>query len=124
MKYNFYKKTKWIASLALIASVITISSCSKSTDIFDLDINVDPNNPTTGSVQLLLPEAERNLVGFMEGLNNTQMGFMGVISSSDSYGLGANSFYGSWSYFYTGPGKDLRKLLLLQKRLKINLIWV
>lgn len=115
MKYNFYKKTKWIASLALIASVITISSCSKSTDIFDLDINTDPNNPTKGSVQLLLPEAERNLVGFLEGLNNTQMGFMGVISSSDSYGLGANSFYGSWSYFYTGPGKDLEEVIVAAK---------
>lgn len=115
MKYNFYKKTKWIVSLALIASVITISSCSKSTDIFDLDINTDPNNPTKGSVQLLLPEAERNLVGFLEGLNNTQMGAMGVISSSDSYGYGANGFYGSWSYFYTGPGKDLEEVIVAAK---------
>jgi hypothetical protein len=115
MKYNFYKKTKWIAALALIASVITISSCSKSTDIFDLDINVDPNSPTVGSVQLLLPEAERNLVGFMSGLNNTQLGAMGVISSSDSYGYGANGFYGSWSYFYTGPGKDLEEVIVAAK---------
>lgn len=116
MKYNFYKNTKWIAALALIASVITISSCSKSTDIFDLDINVDPNNPTVGSVQLLLPEAERNLVGFMQGLNNTQMGAMGVISSSDSYGYGANGFYGSWSYLYTGPGKDLEEVIVAAKK--------
>lgn len=115
MKYNFYKKTKWIATLVLIASVITISSCSKSTNIFDLDINTDPNNPTVGSVQLLLPEAERNLVGFLEGLNNTQMGAMGVISSSDSYGYGANGFYGSWSYFYTGPGKDLEEVIVAAK---------
>ena len=115
MKYNIYKKTKWVAALALFASVITISSCSKSTDIFDLDINTDPNNPTVGSVQLLLPEAERNLVGFLEGLNNTQMGAMGVLSSSDSYGYGANSFYGNWSYFYTGPGKDLEEVIVASR---------
>jgi hypothetical protein len=53
----------------------------------------------------------------MEGVNNTQMGFMGVISSSDSYGLGANSFYGSWSNFYTGPGKDLEEVIIASKKL-------
>jgi hypothetical protein len=115
MKYNIYKKTKWVVTLALFASVFTISSCSKSTNIFDLDINTDPNNPTVGSVQLLLPEAERNLVGFLEGLNGTQMGAMGVLSSSDSYGYGANSFYGSWSFFYTGPGKDLEEVIVAAK---------
>ena len=115
MKYNIYKKTKWVATLALFASVITISSCSKSTDIFDLDINTDPNNPTVGSVQLLLPEAERNLVGFLGGLNDIQMGAMGVLSSGDSYGYGANNFYGSWSYFYTGPGKDLEEVIVASR---------
>jgi hypothetical protein len=45
------------------------------------------------------------------------MGFMGVISSSDSYGLGANSFYGSWSNFYTGPGKDLEEVIIASKKL-------
>lgn len=115
MKYNIYKKTKWVAAAALFASVMTISSCSKSTNVFDLDINTDPNNPTVGSVQLLLPEAERNMVGFLEGLNGTQLGAMGVISSSDSYGYGANSFYGSWSYFYTGPGKDLEEVIVASR---------
>lgn len=118
MKYNFYKKTKWIAALGLFATVLSIASCSKSTDIFDLDINTDPNSPTKGSVALLLPEAEVNLVRFMEGLNNTQMGFMGVISSSDSYGLGANSFYGSWANLYTGPGKDLEEVIVAAKEAK------
>ena len=111
MKYNFYKKAKWAVGLSVMSVALTFSSCKKSNDIFNLDINVDPNNPTKGSVNLLLPEAERNLVGFLSGLSDVQLGFMGVISNSDSYGLGANSFYGSWSYFYTGPGKDIDELI-------------
>jgi hypothetical protein len=115
MKYNFYKKSKSIASLVIITMALSFASCNKSIDIFDLDINTDPNSPTIGSAELLLPEAQRNMAAFMEGLNNTQQGFMGVISSSDSYGLGANSFYGSWSYFYTGPGKDLEEVIIAAK---------
>jgi hypothetical protein len=117
MKYNFYKKSKSLASLVIVTMALSFASCNKSIDIFDLNINTDPNSPTKGTAELLLPEAQRNMAGFMEGVNNTQMGFMGVISSSDSYGLGANSFYGSWSNFYTGPGKDLEEVIIASKKL-------
>ncbi len=76
MKYNFYKKSKSLASLVIVTMALSFASCNKSIDIFDLDINTDPNNPTKGTAELLLPEAERNLAGFMQGLNNTQMGFL------------------------------------------------
>lgn len=100
----------WVGGLSL-AVLISFSSCEKKDNLFDLDINVDPNNPTQGSVRLLLPEAERNLVGFLAGLRNTQMGMLGQISSSDSYGFGANAFYGSWSNFYTSSGKDIDEII-------------
>jgi len=116
MKYNFYKKSKSLASLVIVTMALSFASCNKSIDIFDLDINTDPNSPTKGTAELLLPEAERNLAGFIQGLNNTQMGFLGVLSSSDSYGLAANSFYGSWSNFYTGPGKDLEEVIIASKQ--------
>ena len=115
MKYNFYKKSKSLASLVIFTMALSFASCNKSIDIFDLDINTDPNSPTKGTAELLLPEAERNLAGFIQGLSNTQMGFLGVLSSSDSYGLAANSFYGSWSNFYTGPGKDLEEVIVASK---------
>lgn len=111
MKYNFYKKAKWAVGLSVMSVALTFSSCKKSNDIFNLDINTDPNNPTKGSVQLLLPEAERNLAGLLSGLSDNQLGFLGVISNYDSYGLGANSFYGSWAYFYNGPGKDIDEII-------------
>ena len=116
MKYNFYKKSKSLASLVIFTMALSFVSCNKSIDIFDLDINTDPNSPTKGTAELLLPEAQRNMAGFMQGLNNTQMGFLGVLSSSDSYGLSANGFYGSWSNFYTGPGKDLEEVIIASKQ--------
>ena len=110
MKMTTNHIKSWVGGLSL-AVLMTFSACEKKDNLFDLDINVDPNNPTQGSVRLLLPEAERNLVGFLAGLRNTQMGMAGQIGASDSYGFGGNAFYGSWSYFYTSPGKDIDEII-------------
>lgn len=114
MKKNIFKFNKWIAGLSVLM-VVSFASCTKNTDLFDLDINVDPNNPTQGSVRLLLPEAQRNMAGWISGLSGTQMGMMGMIGNTDSYGLGANSYYGSWSSFYTGWGKDVEEIIKASK---------
>jgi len=110
MKNKMKNINKWIAGVSL-AVVISFASCTKDTNLFDLDINVDPNNPTKGSVKLLLPEAERRMANWLNGLVQTQMGAVGQISASDSYGYGANGFYGSWSSFYTGWGKDVDEII-------------
>ena len=110
MKYNIFKKTRWIAGSAL-ALTLSIISCNKSDNLLDLDINTDPNSPTKGSVQLLLPQVEIDMAGLMFGLSDLQQGMMGVISNSDSYGFGGNSFYGTWYSFYAGPAKDLDEVI-------------
>ncbi|MEY3179380.1 MAG: hypothetical protein RJB42_1623, partial [Bacteroidota bacterium] len=113
MKKNF-NLNKWITALVVLFA-LSLGSCTKNTNLFDLDINVDPNNPTQGSVKLLLPEAQRNMAGWVQGLSGTQMGMMGQIGNSDSYGLGANGFYGSWTSFYTGWGKDVDEIIKAAK---------
>lgn len=100
----------WVAGVSM-AVVFAFASCTKSSNLFDLDINVDPNNPTKGSVKLLLPEAQRGMANWLQGMVNTQMGAVGQISSSDSYGYGANGFYGTWTSFYTGWGKDIDEII-------------
>ena len=113
MKYNTFKKARWFAALSatLVATVITISSCNKSDNIFDLNINTDPNSPTEGSAKLLLPQVEIDLAGLFQGLGDVQQGMCGIIANSDSYGFGGDSFYGSWAFFYNGPGKDLDEII-------------
>jgi len=118
MKYNIFKKTRWITAVSAFAMTMAVVSCNKSDNILDLDINTDPNNPTKGSVQLLLPQVEIDLANLMQGVGDVQQGMLGVIANSDSYGFGGNSFYGTWSFFYNGPGKDLDEIIKAAKEAK------
>lgn len=52
MKMTSYTIKSWVGGLSL-AALVLFSSCEKKDNLFDLDINVDPNNPTQGSVRLL-----------------------------------------------------------------------
>lgn len=100
------KKTyKWLLTLSLLVS---LGSCS----LFDLDINKDPNNPSTADFALLLPSAQLGAVDFFEGLNYSALGFTGWLSSSDTYDLNFNSYNGSWNSFYAGPMKDLEEIIV------------
>lgn len=104
MKY--LKKTyKWLLTLGLLVS---LGSCS----LFDLDINTDPNNPSTADFALLLPSAQLNAVNFFQGLNYDAHGFTGWLSSGDTFDLSFNSYNGSWNYFYSGPMKDLEEIIV------------
>ncbi len=103
---KFIKKTyKWLLTLAMLVS---LGSCS----LFDLDINKDPNNPSTADFALLLPSAQLGAVGFFEGLNYNAHGFTGWLSSADTYDLNFNSYNGSWNFFYAGPMKDLEEIIV------------
>lgn len=100
------KKTyKWLLTLGML---VTLGSCS----LFDLDINKDPNNPSTADFALLLPSAQLSAVGFFQGLNNNAHGFTGWLSSSDTYDLNFNSYNGSWNNFYSGPMKDVEEIIV------------
>ncbi|MFN7115467.1 MAG: SusD/RagB family nutrient-binding outer membrane lipoprotein [Saprospiraceae bacterium] len=102
MKFNY----KILVSIALL---FVMSSCG---DMFDLDINVDPNNPTQASNNLLLTQSQYTLLNNLAGgVNNNQMGFMGILASGDNWNLGQSSYNDFWSNMYTGPLKDIDGLI-------------
>jgi hypothetical protein len=88
--------------------IVSISAC----DLFDLDINKDPNNPTAVTPELLLPSVMLNASStFAGGLNSNTAGFVGAISSADDYNLSYTSYTGTWQTLYTGPLKDLDEVI-------------
>ena len=108
-------KTFKTFSKFIIFLLILSFSCTKVDDITDLNINKDPNQPTEASIGLLLPQAQLDLVNFVSGLNYDQLGFSGILSSSDAFGLSQDGYYGSWFYFYTRAGKDIDEILKAAK---------
>jgi hypothetical protein len=96
-----------LAVLTFVA--FTISSCS----LFDIDINEDPNNPSTAAPNLLLTNIQIGLMTNLaanEGDASTFMGLMGTQALS-RYDLNNNSYSGLWDDMYTGPLKDLEGLI-------------
>jgi len=86
-----------------------LSGCG---DMFDLDINQDPNNPTQAGNDLLLAQAQYDLVEVIGGgINNNLMGFMGIIASGDDWNLGQASYNGSWRSLYSNALKDLEGII-------------
>jgi Starch-binding associating with outer membrane/Susd and RagB outer membrane lipoprotein len=80
-------------SLFLGACLATASSCK----ITDLDINTDPNRPSTGSLKLILP----NAIGAAMGSNDfSDEGWTGIRNGNDNYSLTNSSYSGTWDGFY------------------------
>lgn len=79
--------------LALAGIISIVSSCNYT----DLDINKDPNRPSTGSLGLLLPVAENAARNAFEAVNSSAMGFAGLWTSNDSYNLTNTSFQVTWN---------------------------
>ena len=101
MKY----KTKLLSALV---AVFMLSGCG---DMFDLDINVDPNNPTQAAPDLLLSSAQVNTAFTLHGLSDNSLGFMGIIASFDSWNIGQSSFNGTWRGTYSNQLKDLEGII-------------
>lgn len=92
-----------------ISMLFLVSSCG---DMFDLDINEDPNNPTQASNNLLLTQAQFTLMDLLAGgVNNNQLGFVGILASGDSWNLAQTSYNGFWTTMYSGPLKDIEGLI-------------
>lgn len=90
--------------VALTLVVWTVSSC----DLFELDINKDPNNPGQASLSLLLTNVELNASDtYAGGLNDAVMGFMAITTSTDDFNMNNSSWNGTWNYLYSNPLKDL-----------------
>jgi hypothetical protein len=89
--------------------ILSVSSCN----LFDLDINKDPNNPQTVTPDLLLPTVVYSASStFAGGVNDNAAGFVGgMISSADSYDLTQSSYVNTWQALYRGPLKDLDEMI-------------
>jgi hypothetical protein len=104
MKF-FHKFSKYIV---LPMFVLVLGGCYTDFD----GVNVDPNNPADASVDLLIPQIEYTLAASMAGgINDAQLGFCGMISSFDNFGVANTSFSGFWDNFYAGPLKDIEGLI-------------
>lgn len=87
--------------------VLFVASC----DMFDLEVNDDPNNPQTAAPDLILASAITDgMATYADGLNNACHGWMRITDSFDSYNMNANTWNGTWNFLYSGPLKDLRDL--------------
>ncbi|MCE7862835.1 MAG: SusD/RagB family nutrient-binding outer membrane lipoprotein [Bacteroidetes bacterium CHB5] len=103
------KKFQKKGSLMLvIAMLFTVSSC----DLFDLDINTDPNNPSQASLELLLTNVMLDASStFAGGLNNATSGFLGHTTSTDDHNMNNTSWNGTWNFLYSGPLNDLERII-------------
>lgn len=98
-------KIKNKATVCILTIFMTFfSSC----DLFELDINTDPNNPAQASLALLLTNVELNASSvFAGGLNDATMGFMAVTTAVDAFDMTNSSWNGTWNFLYSNPLKDL-----------------
>lgn len=101
---------KKAASLLLFTLMIfTVSSC----DIFDLDVNTDPNNPSQASLELLFSdavlEASRTFAG---DLNDSGMGFMSLTTFNDDHNMTYSDWNTDWNNLYEGPLTDLDRIIV------------
>ncbi len=101
-------KRRSFSILLGLVFVFAVSSC----DLFDLDINTDPNNPATVSPALLLNNVEVDGMGGIVGnFNTTGMGFVVQTTANDNFFFNNQSWNGTWNGLYTGPLKDLDELI-------------
>lgn len=101
----------------LAALLLTVSSCKKDY----LDVNVDPNNPTRASVDLVLPTAlgytAYNLGNPYQVLGGfwAQVWTQGPTGSQflayDQYTITSSNFNTQWINMYAGPLNDFRYII-------------
>src|ERR1700754_278047 len=95
--------------LLLTGVLLVSSSCKKF-----VDINADPNNPTTAQLSLLLPSTEISLVGNMYQLNSGTSTFVQqtVFSTGQSrFQQQGDDFSNSWDGFYSQTLNDLELVI-------------
>lgn len=101
-------KKRGAVVLMAVVMMFSVSSC----DLFDLDINTDPNNPSQASLELLLTNAMLNGSStFAGGLNRAASGFMGHVSNTDDFNMNNTSWNGTWNYLYENPLNDLERVI-------------
>jgi len=99
----------------LLAIVLLMTGCTKDF----LDINKDPNYPTTAPLSQLLTSVEKDLseaLSIRNGLNNFACVYMHQITvreDPDQYGVTGGSYYTNnpWLLFYAYPLEDLELMI-------------
>jgi len=92
--------------------VIMILFSMQACDLYDLDINKDPNNPSSTSLNLLLASVESNAMDvFADDLNTQAMAWMNMVTGQNDWGLTNASWNSQWNYLYTSPLADLDGIL-------------
>jgi hypothetical protein len=110
-------KSNKIATIFLGAGLLAATSCKKNF----LDVNVDPNNPTTASVDLVLPTAlvyaaydfgnPYQIVGGFWAQYWTQGPTGNQFSNYDQYSINSGDFDRQWINVYAGPLNDFRYII-------------
>src|SRR5687768_10779997 len=96
----------------LMISLTVVMYVASSCELFDLDINTDPNSPVQASVGLLLTNVELNASAtFADNLNESAMGFMAITASTDDFNMTNASWSTTWDYLWANPLKDLDGIL-------------
>jgi hypothetical protein len=97
-----------VRTAALTGLLLSVNACN----MFDLDVNTDPINPSSTTPNLLLTNAENilfaNLAG---GTNYAQHGFMGMMTSNDDWNVPATSWNGYWNSMYANVLKDIEGII-------------
>jgi hypothetical protein len=103
--------SKFKLFIPIVLGMMVFGACS----MYDLDINKDPNNPTTVNPRLLLSNAQIDCAQAFEGINSDCQDFVGVTASqgTDAFSLTNTSYNGLWSSFYSDGMKDLESILTL-----------
>ncbi|MEP2771129.1 MAG: SusD/RagB family nutrient-binding outer membrane lipoprotein [Fulvivirga sp.] len=102
-------KRKLMAAVMSTIMLFSVSSC----DLFDTDINTDPNNPTEAALDLLLANVMLNASSTFAGnLNDATQGFMAINTSFDDFNMTNGSWNNTWNYLYSNPLADLEKIIL------------
>ncbi|REA63815.1 SusD/RagB family nutrient-binding outer membrane lipoprotein [Dyadobacter luteus] len=97
-----------VSDILLLVLIFLASSCSDF-----VDINDDPNNPTTPTLSLLLPSTQLSMAGHF---NNINAGGSSVVQhfasgSLNRWSQSGTSFSSAWSGFYTGTIPDLETII-------------
>ena len=90
-------------SLLLGSCFAIVTSCQ----ITDLDINKDPNRPSTGSLALLLPNS---INAAYNAANFSDPGWSGIRNGNDDYSLTNATYSGTWDFFYNST-QNLEEML-------------
>ena len=105
--------------IKILLPLLVLSSCTKEF----LDINSDPNNPTTIETSKLLPTAEQNL-GYALAIGNGNLGGLSQIlevyvhrmttrESQDQYNYTGQDFYigTNWTFMYQSVFENLERII-------------